>query len=248
MIKLSLSALILLAASSSVFASTKTPVTSINLKNNETVNLSLSTHNPNRLFVKGEKITQAACQQSYCVASYDKSGGVYISLGYPARLSTNGFSIFIETDSGKHFSVLAKADNEATGKTVEFSVSGGTKKAHEFEKKNHYQAILVKLIKAMINYHEGDQLNYGLSTQAIVHREPQSIDVKGILIIPVRLFVSDNFKGYQVLVKNMTDKPIALKTKSFYEPSMVAGALEDTILKPKSSTYFYSVFEETKDA
>ncbi|MCF6768388.1 type-F conjugative transfer system secretin TraK [Thiotrichales bacterium 19S11-10] len=239
--------LVMISCLNNVFAIDKDQASVINLKNNDTVHLSLSTHNPNRLFVDQDKITQAACQQGYCIVNYDQSGSIYLSLGYPARLSSQGFSIFIETENNKHFTIIGEPDNLITGKTVEFKVTGSSKKAREFEKKTPYQELLIKIIRSMMTYQSGDDLDYGLSVQSIQSNDEVPPNDEGILIIPTKVFFSDQFKGEVYLVKNLTDKTISLTTKSFYQENMVAGALSDFVLKPKTSTYFYGVFEQGED-
>lgn len=224
----------------------KTDATVIQLKNNQTVVVQLSNSDPNRLFVQNDKINSANCLQGFCGVSYDPSGSVYLTLGEAARFSS-GFSIFLSTASGKHFTIIGMPER-AVGKTVEFTISGGTSvKAREFEKKTPYQEMLIQIITMMINYRDGEPLTDGWSVTDIPNDQKVKSDQQGLLIQPVQIFSGGIFQGIVYSVKNMANTPANLTTKQFYQRSMVAGALSQMVLKKGEIGYFYGVIQSEQD-
>ncbi|WP_116964217.1 type-F conjugative transfer system secretin TraK [Fastidiosibacter lacustris] len=233
----------------------KTDAMVIPLKNNQTVVVQLSNSDPNRLFVENDKINNANCLQGFCGVSYDPSGSVYLTLGEAARYSS-GFSIFLSTESGRHFTVIGMPER-AVGKTVEFSISGGSSvKAREFEKKTPYQEMLVQIITMMINYRDGEPLTDGWSVVDLPNdqkdknnKNKQKVepDQQGLLIQPVQIFSGGIFQGIVYAVKNTANTPANLSTKAFYQRSMVAGALSHKVLKQGEVGYFYGVIQSEQD-
>ena len=218
----------------------------VKLNNNQTVVVQLSNSDPNRLFVKNDKINSANCLQGFCGVSYDPSGGVYLTLGEAARYSS-GLSIFLSTESGQHFTVIGMPVR-TVGKTVEFSISGGSSvKAREFEKKTPYQEMLVQIITAMINYREGEPLSDAWTVTDIPNDQSIEPDQKGLLIQPIQIFTGGLFQGVVYSVKNATDEFVRLTTKQFYQRSMVAGALSQMGLKKGEMGYFYGVIQSDQE-
>ena len=249
--KIALSLLVAVSGVSVTYADIvdKTDATVIQLKNNQTVVVQLSNTDPNRLFVQNDKINNANCLQGFCGVSYDPSGSVYLTLGEAARYSS-GFSIFLSTESGRHFTLIGMPER-AVGKTVEFAISGGTSiKAREFEKKTPYQEMVVKIITAMINHRDGDErepLNDGWTVADIPNDQNVKPDQKGLLIQPIQIYTGGLFQGIVYAIKNATDKPVSLTTKQFYQRSMVAGALSHMVLKQGEIGYFYGVIQSDKE-
>jgi len=218
----------------------------VKLNNNQTVVVQLSNSDPNRLFVKNDKINSANCLQGFCGVSYDPSGSVYLTLGEAARYSS-GLSIFLSTESGQHFTVIGMPVR-TVGKTVEFSISGGSSvKAREFEKKTPYQEMLVQMITEMINYREGEPLSEGWTVTDIPNDQSITPDQTGLLIQPIQIFTGGLFQGVVYSVKNATDQFVRLTPKQFYQRSMVAGALSQMVLKKGEMGYFYGVIQSSEN-
>ena len=214
------------------------------ISDNQTVAVQLSSSDPNRLFVQGDKIKNASCLQGFCGINYTSSGGVYITLGHSAIVSS-GFSIFVDTENGKHFTVIG-LPSAVMGQTVEFTVSGGTSpKATAFEKNTPYQSMLVSMIASMMNYHlKGKPLDHGLSVLDIPYDEAIKPTQSGLLIQPILMFNGGQLQGLVYSIKNASNKSIHLTTKQFYQKSMLAGSLSKQDLKPLEVGYFYGVIEK----
>jgi conjugal transfer pilus assembly protein TraK len=223
----------------------KSDATVINLTNNQTVVVPLSSIDPNRLFVAHDKITEANCLAGFCGARFDQSGSVYLTLGEAAKHSS-GFSVFVTTENDKHFTIVGMP-TPTVSKTIEFTVTGGSSlKATTFEKNTPYQEMLVSLIRAMINDQKGEALPHGLSASDIPIGKNLQPNAKGILIHPIKLFTGGLFQGLVYLVKNNTTNTVNLTTQQFYQHSMVAGALSHTQLKPTEQGYFYGVIQSSE--
>ena len=224
----------------------KTDARAIQLNNHQTVIVPLSSVDPNRLFVHQDKITDAHCLTGFCDIHFNPSGGIYLTLGQAAKYSS-GFSVFIATEQDKHFTVIGMPSNEV-GQTVAFTVTGTTNKATPFEKKNPYQAMLVSIIRQMIN---SDQtpLSEGLTMTVLPRDKTLKPNQQGLLIQPVKLFNGGVFNGIVYAIQNHTPAPMTLTTQQFYQKTMVAGALSHTVLKPTEQGYFYGVMQsEVSDA
>ncbi|PMM38677.1 TraK domain-containing protein [Vibrio lentus] len=83
------------------------PPSLFSLSDNETVQVSLSGVDVNRLLVKDDIITSVRCPAGFCVIDNEPSqdGSVLLSLNTQRGLSP--FTFFVSTEGGRHFSVLA---------------------------------------------------------------------------------------------------------------------------------------------
>lgn len=224
----------------------KTDAKAISLNNHQTVIVPLSSVDSNRLFVHHDKITDAHCLTGFCDIHFNASGGIYLTLGQAAKYSS-GFSVFIATEQDKHFTVIGMPTNEV-GQTIAFTVTGTTNKATPFEKNTPYQAMLVRVIRYMINPDQKD-VTEGLTMTELPIDKTLKPNRQGLLVQPVKLFNGGVFNGIVYAIQNHTEKPITLTTQQFYQKTMVAGALSHTVLKPTEQGYFYGVMQsEDSDA
>ena len=218
--------------------------TVVPLANNQTVVVPLSSNDPNRLFVTGDKITEANCLAGFCNVRFDQSGSVYLTLTEAAKAST-GFSVFIATEGDKHFTVVG-LPTLSVGKTVQFTVAGGARhKKKESSKNASYHTMLIDLIRAMINHQQDGSVTDDLSVSELPlnHTIPAR---PGLVIQPMKLFTGGSFQGMVYHVQNHTDKPMTLTTSQFYQRDMVAGALSHPSLKPTEIGYFYGVMQTSE--
>ncbi|MFA0057704.1 TraK domain-containing protein [Vibrio echinoideorum] len=77
------------------------------LSDNETVQVSLSGVDVNRLLVKGDKITSVRCPSGFCVIDEEPSEDGSVLLSLNTQRSVSPFTFFVSTESGRQFSVLA---------------------------------------------------------------------------------------------------------------------------------------------
>ena len=204
--------------------------TVVPLANNQTVVVPLSSNDPNRLFVTGDKITEANCLAGFCNVRFDQSGSVYLTLTEAAKAST-GFSVFIATEGDKHFTVVG-LPTLSVGKTVQFTVAGGARhKKKESSKNASYHTMLIDLIRAMINHQQDGSVTDDLSVSELPlnHTIPAR---PGLVIQPMKLFTGGSFQGMVYHVQNHTDKPMTLTTSQFYQRDMVAGPCRIRHLNP----------------
>ncbi|PYB48485.1 type-F conjugative transfer system secretin TraK, partial [Legionella pneumophila] len=87
---------------------------SIPVKDNSDIALTLSQGNYNRLVVKNDKIMEAVFPPNAMAIKRDEQdGSVYVMLA-----AANPFTLFLTTESGRHFSVTVNGE-ESLGKTIE---------------------------------------------------------------------------------------------------------------------------------
>ena len=88
--------------------------TSISVKDNSDIALTLSQGNYNRLVVKNDKIMEAVFPPNAMAIKCDEQdGSVYVLLA-----ASNPFTLFLTTETGRHFSVTLNGE-ESLGKTIE---------------------------------------------------------------------------------------------------------------------------------
>lgn len=86
----------------------------IPLRDNSDISLTLSQSNYNRIVVKNDKITEAVFPpQTMAIKRDEQDGSVYVMLA-----TSNPFTLFVSTESGRHFSVTVNGE-EGLGKTIE---------------------------------------------------------------------------------------------------------------------------------
>ena len=217
---------------------------SIHFTNNETVKITLSKDDPNRLFIQGDKIQNIACKKGFCVTKLmPESGDAMLSLGPMARAS-QGFTFYITTKQERHLTVVALPEH-GVGQTIQFiPASGGSSKAAQFEKKSPYQQTLTALIQYMMRYPQTGQAPPGYAVADVDQQTPTANNSKSdVLVFPVRFFRGMHFAGLVYGVKNTSDHKMTISPRQFYEKGMLAGAVAKRKLKPGEITRLYEVVE-----
>ncbi|HBI21913.1 MAG TPA: hypothetical protein DDY37_04925, partial [Legionella sp.] len=96
----------------SALALTSYASSEIRFNENETIALTLSQSNYNRVMIAGDKIKKASCPEQFLAIEYEKEGGVIFDVLY-----TKPFTVFFETSNGHHFAANVESE-ESLGKTI----------------------------------------------------------------------------------------------------------------------------------
>ena len=132
----------------------------ITIKNNAQINITLSSVDINRIFVKDQKITSIDAPSGLLTGNNDKSGSIYANIN-----GQTPFTAFISTNEGLHFSLLIMPKSEP-GQTVEFIstqvvpakiivpktmvIVNHSMQAQTYEQSGSYEKTLVNLIKEVM--------------------------------------------------------------------------------------------------
>ena len=197
--------LVLLCSTAASVACAKT----ISFTDNQMIPISLSSTNINRIAVLNDQITHVICPSGFCTSKNngdDQSGAAYIQL-----LTQNPFTLFVSTQNGHHVA-FSVTPTQAVGKTLVLNPLSANLKAQTWETESSYRALLITLIRDMMNGTTPD--GYGFT--AINHADTQKI-FSGRGSMQMQAVWSGSYLiGTAYLFKNLTSKALTLPESAFY--------------------------------
>lgn len=224
---------ILLVGSLFIFLSAQ--ATTISFKDNLDVNLILAKSNYNRLVVKNDKIIRAYFPPGTMAVSNDEDGSLYVTL---AANVSQPFTLFLATESGKHFSATVSAE-ESLGKTVEFiPFVAVAKNATPLKPK-----LAATNIPALMNQMLKKIKPVGFEHKQIKGRV-QRLN-QGLMLTPKEAFSSNKLTGEILELYNGGKTPLKLKEAWFADHKSKAVALSQALVLPGQKVLLYRVQENT---
>lgn len=230
-----ISLLVGLIAASSVYAVNETIVSAndITLKNNDTVQLSMSSNQMNRIYVTNDLISNVNCPSGFCeIASNknDQNGSLYI------RYKTQEtFTYFISTKNGYHFGVEVTPKITKKGDTVAFTVLGGNAKSLENENASDYSNLIIKRMKSLIKNKQDD----AWVARPVEATKENTLTINGIKVEPLVIYQGEKLSGYLSKITNTTKAQQSLTESEFYVTGNRAIALSKSSLLPNESAKLY---------
>ena len=207
---------------------------------NDTIPLSLSSLNINRLLVEGDKISGVDCPIGFCTTNSnraDKSGSVALTLNVSLP-----FSALVTTVKGNNFTLLITP--KATPSVVSTFVPNlqAYGKGVVFDKKFSYPTNLANFTKQMILWSKTKKNIKKYSTHIIDPKTlPKKSFTKSLSIIPQVVFTGGSHSGIIYEVTNNTKKPVSITAAQFYGKGSRSASLEKENLRSKESTLLYIV-------
>lgn len=222
--------LILFCSTAASIAYAKT----ISFTDNQMIPISLSSTNINRIAVNNDQITHVICPSGFCTSKNngnDQSGAAYVQL-----LTENPFTLFVSTQNGHHVALSVKPTQTA-GKTLVLNPLSSNLKAQTWETESSYRALLITLIRDMMNGTTPD--GYGFTT--INHTETLKI-FGGSGSMQMQAVWSGNYLvGTAYLFKNLTDKALTLPESAFYHTGVRLVATTDQKISAGSTEMVYEI-------
>lgn len=209
------------------------PAQMIRFNDNSSVAIQASTGNINRLFVKGDKITQHVAPQGTFIFDKRQSrdGSLYFKPVYPGT----PFSIFFATQNGHHFSALIEPVQQ-NGKTIEMIPNNVTTEQVRWEKNAGYLNLLQQLMLAMI---KGVPLK-GMSSEQV--KEAKYIQaLPSIQIKLTRVYAAGHINGFTYQINNTSNHSVRLYEREFWHQGVRAVALSDQVLAPHHGGVLYTI-------
>jgi len=229
---------LLMAFLSPVAAAENVAKRQLDFTDGDTIPVTLSSLNINRLLVKGDKIVNITCPSGFCTSSSnqkDKTGSVSLKVNIQLP-----FNVHVTTLKGRVFSLFVNP--KATPSVVtEFVPSDAAREqASVFDRGFDYPTSLAEFTKKMMHYQRDSTPISGFSVHPV---DPKTLPpVKGDLpLIPQMVFVGDDYSGIIYEVRNHSGDNVTLTTAQFYSYSARSAALDRLTLGPNESTHLYLV-------
>ncbi|WP_242601634.1 MULTISPECIES: type-F conjugative transfer system secretin TraK [Legionella] len=209
--------------------------TSIPVKDNSNIALTLSQGNYNRLVVKNDKIMEAVFPPNAMAIKRDEQdGSVYVMLA-----ATNPFTLFLTTEGGRHFSVTLNGE-ESLGKTVELvPVSTVISASTKTTPKKVPQEAVPEAILAMLTHMEQQKPFADVS----VKRQFGHVErwAKGLTLLPKESWDGKLLKGESIELYNGGKEPLQLAQEWFAKEGTLAIKFSKPSIKPGEKAMLYRV-------
>lgn len=209
--------------------------TSIPVKDNSNIALTLSQGNYNRLVVKNDKIMEAVFPPNAMAIKRDEQdGSVYVMLA-----ASNPFTLFLTTEGGRHFSVTLNGE-ESLGKTVELvPVSTVISASTKTVPKKVPQEAVPEAILAMLTHMEQQKPFADVS----VKRQFGHVErwAKGLTLLPKESWDGKLLKGETIELYNGGKEPLQLAQEWFAKEGTLAIKFSKPSIKPGEKAMLYRV-------
>ncbi|HAT8966588.1 TPA: type-F conjugative transfer system secretin TraK [Legionella pneumophila subsp. pneumophila] len=212
---------------------------SIPVKDNSDIALTLSQGNYNRLVVKNDKIMEAVFPPNAMAIKRDEQdGSVYVMLA-----AANPFTLFLTTESGRHFSVTVNGE-ESLGKTIELVpvlpvVAASKTHAPKTTPKKITQEAIPEAIIAMLTHMEQQKPFADVKVRRQFGRAEQWS--KGLTLLPKESWDSKLLKGETIELYNGGKEPLELAQDWFAKEGTLAIKFSKPSIKPGERAMLYRV-------
>lgn len=202
--------------------------TRLNVEENETIELTLSRTDFNRLFVEGDKITTLRFPEGNLSVENDKDGSVYLDVK-----DDKPFTLFVTTQRGSHFSATIKAD-DMTGQTIGLIASNSNsaklkRTVMPMATKTSPENELVALVSSV----EKEEQKTGFKAQ---RPNLKSVQIKPNLTSKLIYTLSNAQKmGQKFEIKNTGRKPVSFEDKWFKDKDTKALLVKDRVVYPNET-------------
>ncbi|MBJ16547.1 MAG: type-F conjugative transfer system secretin TraK [Legionellaceae bacterium] len=213
--------------------------TSLSVKNNSDLSLTLAHGNYNRIVVKNDKIMEAVFPPNAMAIKRDEQdGSVYVMLA-----ANNPFTLFLTTEAGRHFSVTVNGE-ESLGKTIEFIPQQTVVRKHTVNKVQNAQASVApdavpEVILAMLTHMEQKKPFADVN----VKRQFGKVErwSKGLTLLPKEFWDGKLLKGETIELYNGGKEPLELSQEWFAKEGTLAIKFSKSTINPGERAMLYRV-------
>ncbi len=214
------------------------PKASFPFADGDTIPISLSSVNINRIVVKNDRIINITCPRGFCTTTAnqkDKTGSVSIKINLPLP-----FTAHIATQKGRLFALFITPKGIPAIINEFVPSDSHLEEQTVFERGFDYPSAIARFTKAMMIWQQNKTPISGFSVHPV---DPKTLpeDTSSMPIIPKTVFVGRDYSGIIYEVSNRTDKKITLTNAQFYSYAARSAALDDYFLEPGASTQLYVV-------
>lgn len=210
----------------------------IDFNDGDTIPVTLSSLNINRLMVKDDKIVNITCPSGFCTTTAnqkDKTGSVSLKINIQLP-----FNVHVTTSKGRVFSLFVSP--KATPSVVtEFLPSDRERQQPSvFDRAFDYPSALAEFTKQMMHWQFDGTPVSGFTVHPV---DPDTLppDEGALPLIPQVVFVGQDYSGIIYEVQNRSNETVALTTAQFYSYAARSAALDRLTLGPNESTQLYLI-------
>jgi type-F conjugative transfer system secretin TraK len=234
-IKRYLSILALVTLTSTGMAANESIVSAnqITLKNNDTVQVKMSSNMINRLYVNDDTISNVNCPAGMCEITSNKddpNGSLYLKLK-----DSDPFTYYVSTKNGYHFGVRVTPKKTKIGDTLAFSMIGGNSKSDQLVNSSNYSQQVIKDMSVMVK----DKSGTHFYKQFIKATKSNTLTLNGVRIAPLYHYQGQKMAGFVSLLTNINKQTVKISEPEFYVTGNRAIALSKHQLKPNEHAYLY---------
>lgn len=206
-----------------------------------TLHFNLSNKDYTRIFVTGDRISSIKGQQSLYEVKEFKDGSEegILYLRPITSLTNEPFNIFIETESGHHFTLNLHPINQASANIEIKPLSPIKKLAGNWEQNADYTQTLIELMREMVNNSQPE--GYAVISLDATKARPLS---NGLSMQLVKLYHGNFLRGEVWLIKNETTHTTTLLPKTFYRLGVRALSLAKETIAKGNCTYLYRIVSD----
>lgn len=200
---------------------------------NQRVTLPASTVNINRLFVKGDKITQHVAPQGTFI--FDKTLSRDGSLYFKPMYLNASFTLFFTTAHDHHFSVQI-TPNTSKGQTIEMIPNAASEQQRHWERNSGYLALLQQFMHAMIL---GKPLK-GMSAQTLAKGDVIKLSAHTQLRL-LQVYGGAHISGLVYQLNNTGNRSVRLLERRFYHTGVRAVSLSQQVVGAHRQARVYEI-------
>lgn len=214
--------------------------TSLSVKDNSDLSLTLSQGNYNRIVVKNDKIMEAVFPpDAMAIKRDEQDGSVYVMLA-----ATSPFTLFLTTEAGRHFSVTVNGE-ESLGKTIEFIPQQTVVAKSTVNKVQNTQTPSVapdavpEVILSMLTHMEQQKPFADVN----VKRQFGKVErwSKGLTLLPKEYWDGKLLKGETIELYNGGKEPLELSQEWFAKEGTLAIKFSKPTINPGERAMLYRV-------
>jgi conjugal transfer pilus assembly protein TraK len=193
---------------------------------NETVSAKISSQDVTRIFVQGDRIKSLkGVHGAYTRENDENNGEVYLQP--TAAYQGLAFTILIETEQGRHFTLLLMPVAVPGGTLMLVPKGVGRQQAAHFERASDYQLTLSHLVRSMMT----DKVPAGYSINEVNSKKIYAIGKLATLRLKT-IYQGLNFQGQIYELENKQSYPITLDEREFFKIGALAISLESPTVAP----------------
>jgi conjugal transfer pilus assembly protein TraK len=193
---------------------------------NESVSAKISSLDVTRILIQGDRIRSFKGISGAYTRENDKNNGeVYIQ---PTALyQTTPFTVLVETEQGRHFTLLLTPMGVPGGTLMLVPKGVGKQQASRFEQASDYELTISHLIRAMST----DMVPEGYTVNQVDSKKVYAIGNIAKLRLKT-VYQGLNFQGQIFELTNTQSVSITLDEREFFKPGTRAISLESISVAP----------------
>ena len=193
---------------------------------NETVSAKISSLDITRIIVQGDRIKSLkGVKGAYTRENDESNGEVYLQPA--ATYQNSAFTVLVETEKGRHFSLILTPIAVPGGTLMLVPKGVGREEAGRFEKSSDYQTMLSQLVRAMAT----DKVPEGYVVKEIDDKTVYHFGNIATLRLKT-IYQGLNWEGQIYELTNTQRCEIHLNEKQFYKKGVAAVSLESITVVP----------------